>query len=146
MDTRIVNFILRMLQLAFSCAAVALMTTDDDAYECVAFSYLLVTMSLMVPWSLTLGIAQGFSDLTGYPLFQPRIMKMAIIIGDAVLSFMSLAAACSAAAVIDYVPELKGTSRYHLAAALTFFTWVPVASSALMNLWLFYSVQNQHFN
>ncbi|KAI3901065.1 hypothetical protein MKW92_048879 [Papaver armeniacum] len=128
MDARIVNFILRMLQLAFSCAAVALMTTDADAYECVAFSYLLVTMSLMVPWSLTLGIAQGFSDLLGHPLFQP------------------VTAACSAAAVIDYVPELKGTSRYHLAAALTFLTWVPAASSALMNLWLFYSVQNHQFN
>ncbi|KAI3848439.1 hypothetical protein MKW98_019294 [Papaver atlanticum] len=140
MATRIVSFILRVLQIIFSCGALGFMTTAKEEYDFVAFSFSLMIMALMVPWSLTLAFAQGYSDLTGYPLLRPRIIKLAIIIGDAILSFLSLAAACSAASIISYLPLLKGASSYKLTAMCAFFTWISTASSALLSFWLFHSV------
>ncbi|KAI3870918.1 hypothetical protein MKX03_025106 [Papaver bracteatum] len=135
----IISFILRIIQMIFSCSALAVLTTAQDVEDYVAFSFLMVIMSLLTPWCLMFAIAQVY-DLAGFQLLQPRIIKIGIIIGDAVLSFLALAAACSAAAVINYYPDLKGSSRYQLAATLTFFTWMATAASALLNFWLFHSV------
>ncbi|KAI3932945.1 hypothetical protein MKW98_029178 [Papaver atlanticum] len=141
MDRRIIiSFILRIFQMIFSCSALAAMTTAQDVDDYVAFSFLMIIMSLLTPWSLMFAIAQGYSDLAGYLLLQPGIIKISIIIGDAILSFLALAAACSAAAVINYFPDLKGSSRYQLAATLAFFTWIATTASSLLNFWFFHSM------
>ncbi|KAI3870914.1 hypothetical protein MKX03_025102 [Papaver bracteatum] len=137
---RIISLLLRIMQIIFSCCALGFLTRAKEEYDFVAFSFLLMIMGLMVPWSLTLAFAQGYSDLTGYPLLRPRIIKLAIIIGDAILSCLSLAAACSAAAIISYLPLLKGASSYKFAAMWAFFTCISTGSSALLSFWLFVSM------
>lgn len=135
----IISLIPRIFQMIFSCSALAVLVFAQDVDKYVAFSFLMVIMSLLTPWSLMFATAQVY-DLAGFQLLQPRIIKIGIIIGDAVLSFLALAAASSAAAVISFLPDLKGSSRYQLAATLAFFTWIMTASSTLLNFWLYHSV------
>lgn len=61
-----------------------------------------------------------------------------------VLSFLSLAAACSTASVADFMITEAGAffcgrklcSRYQLSAAMAFLSWCLSIASALFNLWL----------
>ncbi|KAI3888383.1 hypothetical protein MKW92_006699 [Papaver armeniacum] len=135
----IISLIPRILQMIFSCSALAVLISAQDVDKYVAFRFLMVIICLLTPWSLMFTIAQVY-DLAGFQLLQPRIIKIGIIIGDAVLSFLALAAASSAAAVISFFPDLKGSCRFQLAATLAFFTWISTAASALLNFWLFLSV------
>ncbi|KAF5958183.1 hypothetical protein HYC85_005408 [Camellia sinensis] len=65
-----------------------------------------------------------------------------IVIGDWVLSFLSLAAACSTASVSEILITSSSfcsaelCSRYQLSAAMTFLAWFLSLASSLFNLWL----------
>lgn len=133
---------LRLGQELFSCASLFLMSVGVEFYSYTAFCYLVTIMGLMIPWSLTLAIVDGYSLLTGCPLRQPGIMLI-IVIGDWVLSMLSLAAACATVGVIDLLldidrsycsPNLCG--RYQLSAAMAFLSWFLTSASSLFNLWL----------
>ncbi|KAH7566495.1 hypothetical protein JRO89_XS08G0172400 [Xanthoceras sorbifolium] len=97
---------------------------------------------LVIPWSTTLALVDAYSILLNYVPRQPKIMWV-VIIGDWVLSFLSLAAACSTAGVIDllldtgqpYCP-VKLCRRYQMSAATAFLSWFLSFASSLFNLWL----------
>lgn len=92
------------------------------------FSYLVTIMGLVIPWSFTLALVDGYSVLLKCPVRQPGIISI-IVVGDwvnkinrhklpsflfetisssvyvcflyQVLSFLTLSAACSTASVVD---------------------------------------------
>ncbi|KAK3015361.1 hypothetical protein RJ639_005633 [Escallonia herrerae] len=104
--------------------------------------FLVTVMGLVIPWSLTLAMVDGFSVFVKRPTRQAGIMSI-IVIGDWVLSFLSLAAACSTASVADILITSGGSfctgklcSRYQLSAAMAFLSWCLSLASSLFNFWL----------
>uniref|UniRef100_A0A5B7BBS9 CASP-like protein n=1 Tax=Davidia involucrata TaxID=16924 RepID=A0A5B7BBS9_DAVIN len=132
---------LRLGQAIFSIASLLLMCLDVEFYSYTAFCFLVTIMGLVIPWSLTLALVDAYSVFVKPPSRQPGIMSI-IIIGDWVLSFQSLAAACSTASVTDFLIASGGycgenlCSRYQLSAAMTFLSSFLSISSFLFNLWL----------
>nr|XP_043617356.1 CASP-like protein 5C3 isoform X1 [Erigeron canadensis] len=116
----------------------------------VASLHFLVTIKgLTIPWSLTLAMVDAFSVFLKRPSRQLLIVSI-ICIGDWVLSFLSLAAACSTASVADFMVTEAGAffcgrklcSRYQLSAAMAFLSWCLSITSALFNLWILPSLYN----
>ncbi|KAJ6907377.1 hypothetical protein NC651_017932 [Populus alba x Populus x berolinensis] len=138
---------LRFGQTCFSCASLLFMCLDIEFYSYTTFwhffvSFLVTVMGLVIPWSLVLVLADAYSVFVKSLDLQRRNLLM-IIIGDLVLSFLSLAAACSTASVADLLLDVgksfcpaKLCSRYQLSAAMAFLSWFLSFSSSLFNLWL----------
>ncbi|XP_052204805.1 CASP-like protein 5C3 isoform X2 [Diospyros lotus] len=132
---------LRLGQFIFSIASLIFMCLDVHFYAYTAFCFSVTIMSLMIPWSLTLAVVDVYFVLCKRPSRQPGI-KSVIVIGDWVLSFLSLAAACSTASVTDVLITsrtlcmAKLCNRYQLSAAMTFLSWFLSLASSLFNLWL----------
>ncbi|PKI47512.1 hypothetical protein CRG98_032102 [Punica granatum] len=115
------SFALRLGQTLFSSASLLFMSVGVDFYGYTAFCYLVTIMGLVIPWSFTLALVDGYSVLVKCPLRQPGIMAI-IVVGDWVLSILTLAAACSTSSVIS--------------ATMAFFSWFLSLASSLFNLWL----------
>ncbi|XP_059623750.1 CASP-like protein 5C1 [Cornus florida] len=132
---------LRLGQAIFSIASLLFMCLDVEFYSYTAFCFLVTIMALLIPWSITLALVDAYSLFVKRPSRQPGIMSI-IVIGDWVLSFLSLAAACSSASVIDILMASGGScsaklcSRYQLSAAMTFLSWFLALASSLFNFWL----------
>ncbi|KAH7852653.1 hypothetical protein Vadar_027461 [Vaccinium darrowii] len=132
---------LRLGQAIFSIASLLFMCLDIDFYSYTSFCFLVTIMGLVVPWSLTLALVDGYSVFFKRPSRQPGVMSV-IVVGDWVLSFLSLAAACSTASVTDVLINSTSfchsrmCSRYQLSAAMTFLSWFLSLASSLFNLWL----------
>ncbi|OVA18618.1 Uncharacterized protein family UPF0497 [Macleaya cordata] len=133
---------LRLGQTIFSSASLLFMSLGVEFYSYTAFCYLVTVMGLVIPWSFTLAMVDGYSLCVGCPLRQPGILWI-IIMGDWVLSILALAAACSTAGVIDLLLQNAGPycppkfcSRYQFSAAMAFLSWILTAASSLFNLWL----------
>ncbi|RDX94130.1 CASP-like protein 5C1, partial [Mucuna pruriens] len=103
------SFSLRLGQIMFSSAS-------------LLFIYLVTIMGLVIPWSFTLALVDGYSVLVECPIRQPGILLI-IVVGDWVLSILTLAAACSTASVVDLLlnthgslcpPKLCSRSKVHL--------------------------------
>ncbi|GMY05890.1 CASP-like protein 5C1 [Fagus crenata] len=136
------GFSLRLGQTIFSSASLLFMSLGVEFYSYTAFCYLVTIMGLVIPWSFTLALVDGYSVLLKCPIRQPGMLVI-IVVGDWVLSILTLAAACSTASVVDlllhsersYCPP-KFCSRYQISAAMAFLTWFLSLASALFNLWL----------
>ncbi|KAI3500539.1 hypothetical protein L1887_36362 [Cichorium endivia] len=134
---------LRLGQAVFSVASLLFMCVGVEFYAYTSFCFLVTIKGLTIPWSLTLAIVDAFSVFVKRPSRQPQIVSI-IVIGDWVLSFLSLAAACSTASVADFMITEAGAffcgrklcSRYQLSAAMAFLAWCLSIASALFNLWL----------
>ncbi|XP_043713787.1 CASP-like protein 5C1 isoform X2 [Telopea speciosissima] len=133
---------LRLGQTIFSFASLLFMSVGVEFYSYTAFCFLVTIMGLVIPWSFTLALVDGCSILVGCPLRQPGILFV-IVIGDWVLSILSLAAACASAGVINFLPNIEGLhcvpkfcSRYQLSTVMAFLSWFLSAASSLFNLWL----------
>ncbi|KAK4346547.1 hypothetical protein RND71_032886 [Anisodus tanguticus] len=158
---------LRLGQAIFSVASLLFMCLDVPFYSYTAFwswgflhavsrtafvtvviefckqeNFLVTVMGLVMAWSLTLVMVDAFSVLIKRPARQPGIISV-VVLGDWVLSFLSLAASCSTASVVDYLlchssPFCDGTlcTRYQLSATMAFLSWSLILASALFNLWL----------
>ncbi|KAF2295111.1 hypothetical protein P3X46_018871 [Hevea brasiliensis] len=132
---------LRLGQAIFSTASLLFMCLGIDFYSYTAFSYLVTVMGFVIPWSITLVLVDVYSVFVKCLPHQPRILS-AIIIGDLVLSLLSLAAASSTASVTDLLLDV-GTpycranfcSRYQLSAVMAFLSWFLSFASSLFNLW-----------
>ncbi|KAG2703518.1 hypothetical protein I3760_06G141200 [Carya illinoinensis] len=106
-------------------------------------SYLVTIMGLVIPWSFTLALVDGYAVLVKCSIRQPGILLI-IIVGDWVLSVLTLAAACSTVSVVDFLLQCnngaycppKFCSRYQISAAMAFLSWLLSLASALFNLWL----------
>ncbi|KAL9414981.1 hypothetical protein AB3S75_043285 [Citrus x aurantiifolia] len=133
---------LRLGQTIFSSASLLFMSLGVEFYSYTSFCYLVTIMGLVIPWSFTMAIVDGYSVLVKCPIRQPGVLLI-IVVGDWVLSILTLAAACSTASVADllvraenpYCPP-KFCSRYQISAAMAFLTWFLSMASSLFNLWL----------
>ncbi|KAF3438857.1 hypothetical protein FNV43_RR17132 [Rhamnella rubrinervis] len=91
---------LRLGQTIFSSASLLFMCLDVEFYSYTAFCYLVTVMGLVVPWSMTLVVVDAYSVFVKCLPRQQKIVLI-LILGDWVLSYLSLAAACSTASVTD---------------------------------------------
>ncbi|XP_014508558.1 CASP-like protein ARALYDRAFT_485429 isoform X1 [Vigna radiata var. radiata] len=137
---------LRLGQTVFSTASLLFMCLDVDFYGYTAFCYLVTVMGLVIPWSITLLVVDAYSVFIKCLPLQRRLV-MIVFLGDLILSYLSLAAACSTASVTDllldadrsYCPA-KLCGRYQLSAAMAFLSWFLSSASCLFNFWLFPSL------
>ncbi|KAF9592370.1 hypothetical protein IFM89_014540 [Coptis chinensis] len=136
------SFSLRLGQTVFSTASLLFMSLGVQFYSYTSFCYLVTVMGLVIPWSFTLALVDGYSVLVGCPLRQRGILVI-VATGDWVLSLLLLAAACSTASAIDLLATLDGPycpskfcNRYQLSAVMAFLSWFLIAASSLFNLWL----------
>ncbi|GAB4853941.1 hypothetical protein Ancab_018150 [Ancistrocladus abbreviatus] len=141
------SFSLRMGQAIFSSAALLFMSLGVEFYSYTSFCFLVTIMGLVIPWSFTLGLVDGYSVLFKCPLRQPRLLSI-IIIGDWVLSILTLAAACSTAGVVDLLLKAEESMcppkicrRYLISASMAAFSWFLSMASSLFNLWLLPSLR-----
>ncbi|KAH6819780.1 hypothetical protein C2S53_010163 [Perilla frutescens var. hirtella] len=133
---------LRFGQVIFSSSSIFFMSLGVGFYSYTAFCFLVTIMGLVIPWSFTLAILDGYSILATFPVHQSGIF-MVIIIGDSVLSFFTLAAASSTASLVDlllkadvsFCPQ-RLCCRYQISAAMAFLSWCLLLISSLSNLWL----------
>ncbi|GAV84951.1 DUF588 domain-containing protein [Cephalotus follicularis] len=136
------GFSLRLGQTIFSSASLLFMSLGVEFYGYTAFCYLVTIMGLVIPWSFTLALVDGYSVLVKCPIRQQGILLI-IVVGDWILSTLTLAAACSTASVVDILLHSHGTycppkfcTRYQISAAMAFLSWFLSLASALFNLWL----------
>ncbi|KAI4314903.1 hypothetical protein L6164_027766 [Bauhinia variegata] len=137
---------LRLGQTVFSSASLFFMCLDVEFYSYTAFCYLVTVMGLVIPWSVTLLAVDAYSVFVKWLPIQRRLILI-ILSGDMVLSYLSLAAACSTASVADIFLDAGGydcppklCGRYQLSAAMAFLSWFLSSASCLFNLWLFPSL------
>ncbi|KAJ8764291.1 hypothetical protein K2173_006031 [Erythroxylum novogranatense] len=133
---------LRLGQTIFSTASLLFMCLGVNFYTYNAYCFLVTVMGLVIPWSVSLVLVDAYCVFFKCSPHQPRIL-LVIIIGDWVLSFLSLAAASSTASVTDLLVDVgssfcpaKLCGRYQLSAAMAFLSWFLTFASALFNLWL----------
>ncbi|CAI9104438.1 OLC1v1003106C1 [Oldenlandia corymbosa var. corymbosa] len=136
------SLILRIGQVIFSSASLLFMSLGVDFYSYTAFCFLVTVMGLVIPWSVTLALLDGYSILAKCPVRQLGIL-LVIVIGDWVLSILTLAAASSTAGIVDLLLRAdesfcppKYCSRYLLSSMLAFLSWFFSLGSSLFNLWL----------
>ncbi|XP_061348641.1 CASP-like protein 5C1 [Gastrolobium bilobum] len=136
------SFSLRLGQTMFSSASLLFMSLGVEFYSYTAFCYLVTIMGLVIPWSFTLALLDGYSVLAKCPIRQPGILLI-IVVGDWVLSTLTLAAACSTASVVDLLLNTNGSfcppklwSRYRMSAVMAFLSWFLSLASSLFNLWV----------
>ncbi|KAA8545923.1 hypothetical protein F0562_020626 [Nyssa sinensis] len=136
------SFALRLGQTIFSSASLLFMSLGVEFYSYTAFCFLVTIMGLVIPWSFTLAMVDGYSVLVKCPLRQSGILLL-IVVGDWVLSILTLAAACSTASVVDLLLHAEGSfcrqkfcTRYQISAAMAFLSWFLSMASSVFNLWL----------
>ncbi|XP_057456349.1 CASP-like protein 5C1 [Lotus japonicus] len=133
---------LRLGQTICSSASLLFMSLGVEFYSYTSFCFLVTIMGLVIPWSFTLAVVDGYSTLVKCPVRQPGILLI-IIVGDWVLSTLTLAAASSTASVVDLLLNSDGSfcpikfcCRYRISAVMAFLTWSLSLASSLFNLWL----------
>ncbi|KAF3333799.1 CASP-like protein 5C1 [Carex littledalei] len=131
---------LRLGQAVFSTAALLFMSVGVEFYSYTSFCFLVTSMGLLIPWSCFLAVVDVYSLFLGCPLRLPGAIIL-IVVGDWVLSLLSLGAACATASVVALLISANGycppgvCGRYQLSAAMAFLSWFLTASSSLFNLW-----------
>ncbi|KAJ1436561.1 Casparian strip membrane protein domain [Sesbania bispinosa] len=109
---------------------------DVDFYGYTAFLLSGNSHGLVISWSITLLVVDAYSVFVKCLPHQRRIILI-IILGDMVLSYLALAAACSTASVTDllldadesYCPA-KLCGRYQLSASMAFLAWLMVEETS----------------
>ncbi|KAL0376124.1 UNVERIFIED_CONTAM: CASP-like protein 5C1 [Sesamum calycinum] len=133
---------LRLGQAICSSVSILFMSLGVGFYSYTAFCFLVTIMGLVIPWSFTLALLDGYSILAKFPIHQSGMLQV-IILGDLVLSILTLAAASSTASIVDLLLKADVSfcppricSRYQISAAMAFLSWVLSLTSSLTNLWL----------
>ncbi|KAL2348450.1 hypothetical protein Fmac_002450 [Flemingia macrophylla] len=137
---------LRLGQIVFSSSSLLFICLDVGFYSYTAFCYLVTVMGLVIPWSITLLVVDAYSVFIQYLPVQRRLIII-IFFGDMILSYLSLAAACSTASIADLLCEAGRShcpselcDRYRLSAAMAFLSWFLSSVSFVFNFWLFSSM------
>ncbi|XP_073272294.1 CASP-like protein ARALYDRAFT_485429 [Primulina huaijiensis] len=132
---------LRLGQAIFAVASLLFMCLDVEFYSYTAFCFLVTIMGLTIPWSLTLAVVDIYFAFFKRTPNQVGILII-VLMGDWVLSFLSLGASCSTASVTNLFLSaggfcsLKLCTRYQPSAAMAFLSWFLLFASSLFNLWL----------
>ncbi|CAN6459896.1 unnamed protein product [Victoria cruziana] len=139
------SFSLRLGQTFFSTAALLLISIGVQFSRYTVFRYLVTIVAFTVFWSFALAAIDLFTIVTGCKNLRQKGFLVIIVIGDWVLSLLSLSAACSAAGVSDFLrlngaplcpPSNCSNGRYQLSAAMTFLSWSMILVSSLANFWV----------
>ncbi|CAL5333654.1 unnamed protein product [Camellia sinensis] len=75
------GFALRLGQTVFSSASLLFMSLGVEFYSYTAFCFLVTIMGLVIPWSFTLALVDGYSVLVKCPPRQPGIL-LTVVVGD----------------------------------------------------------------
>ncbi|ERN17642.1 hypothetical protein AMTR_s00059p00177460 [Amborella trichopoda] len=108
--------------------------------------YVIMVMSLMIPWSSVAAVIDAFFAFTHHAIIYPSYLMFVVGV-DWLLSVLSLSAACSMAGVtqalvVDHGCTPKYCARYQISCSLTFAAWVFIAISSLVNFWVLGSSMN----
>ncbi|KAM0953486.1 putative casparian strip membrane protein [Dioscorea sansibarensis] len=142
------GLLLRIGQSLFAAASIAFMVSALGFSNYTAFCYLIASMGLQALWSF------GLACLDFYAMWIKRDLHSAVlvslfVVGDWVTATLSLAAACSSAGVVvlfardvDFCRTYfqHACHKYEISIAFAFITWLLIAISSLVMLWLLASV------
>ncbi|CAA3021592.1 CASP-like protein 5B3 [Olea europaea var. sylvestris] len=133
---------LRLAQCLFSVGSIASMATTKTFFSFTAFCYLIASMGLQVIWSFGLAVMDVYA-LSKKKVLHNSILLSLFAVGDWVTATLSLAAAASSAGItVLYFDDLGGCSlgeectKYQMAVALAFLSWITIAISSLIMFWL----------
>ncbi|KAK6161327.1 hypothetical protein DH2020_004708 [Rehmannia glutinosa] len=136
------GLVLRMGQCLFAAGSIASMATTTTFFNYTAFCYLIASMGLQVIWSFGLAFMDAYALLRKKVLHNPVLVSL-FAVGDWVTATLSLAASASSAGItVLYFGDLGGCSlveectKYQMAVALAFLSWITIAISSLIMLWL----------
>ncbi|PIN08958.1 hypothetical protein CDL12_18461 [Handroanthus impetiginosus] len=137
------SVVLRFGQAIFAAISLLCMCLDIEFYGSTAFCFLVTIMGLVIPWSLACALVDALSIYAKRPIHAHGIHSI-ILVGDWVLSYLSLAASCSVGSASDVLGASgqysfcigKVWARYQLGAAMAFLSWSLLFASFLFNLWL----------
>ncbi|KAK9056760.1 hypothetical protein SSX86_024123 [Deinandra increscens subsp. villosa] len=136
------GFALRLGQTIFSSASLLFMSFGVQFYSYTSFCFLVTIMGFVIPWSFILALVDGYSVLVTCPIRQKGVMLI-IIIGDWLLSTLTLGAASSAASVVNIlitadrsVCPPRMCSRYLISIVFAFLSWFLSMASSLFNMWV----------
>lgn len=135
---------LRMGQFLFAATSVIIMVTGDDFINFTSFCFLAAAMALQFLWSFVLATLDVYALLIKTGLRNSILLSL-FVVGDWVTATLSLAAACSTAGItVLFDSDMKSCDqvhcrRYQLSAAMAFLSWVLIAISSLLTLWLLVS-------
>jgi len=135
---------LRIGQFLFAAASVVIMVPGDEFINFTAFCYLAAAMALQFLWSFLLATLDVYALLIKRGLPNSILLSL-FVVGDWVTATLSLAAACSTAGItvlfdkdLNYCDQMH-CRRYQLSATMAFLSWVLIAISSLLTLWLLVS-------
>ncbi|XP_061370999.1 CASP-like protein 5B3 [Gastrolobium bilobum] len=133
---------LRMSQFIFAAGSIASMATTPSFFNFTAFCYLIASMGLQVIWSFVLALLDAYALVRKKVLHNPVLVSL-FLVGDWVTSTLSLAAASSSGGItVLYFNDLghchfgEECQKYQISVALAFLSWIPIAISSLIMLWL----------
>ncbi|KAJ6356210.1 hypothetical protein OIU78_004340 [Salix suchowensis] len=133
---------LRLLQCVFAAGSIAAMTTTTRFFNFTAFCFLIASMGLQIIWSFGLTLLDAFA-LVRKKTLHNTVMLILFVVGDWVTAILSLAAASASAGItVLYFYDLGSCSfvrecqKYQMSVALAFFSWITIAISSLIMLWL----------
>ncbi|KAK4405240.1 CASP-like protein 5C1 [Sesamum angolense] len=75
---------LRLGQAICSSVSILFMSLGVGFYSYTAFCFLVTIMGLVIPWSFTLALLDGYSILAKFPIHQSGMLQV-IILGDLVI-------------------------------------------------------------
>ncbi|RXH78311.1 hypothetical protein DVH24_001829 [Malus domestica] len=127
------GLLLRISQCVFAAGSIASMATTASFFNFTAFCYLIASMGLQLIWSLVLAL------LDAYSLVKKKVLHNPVL----VTATLSLAAASASAGVtVLYFSDLNDCNygrecqKYQMAVGLAYLSWVTIAISSLIMLWL----------
>ncbi|KAB1219184.1 hypothetical protein CJ030_MR3G008349 [Morella rubra] len=136
------GLVLRISQCVFSVGSISSMATTRSFFNFTAFCYLIASMGLQVIWSFVLAVLDAYSLVRKKALHNPVLVSL-FVVGDWVTATLSLAAASASAGVtVLYFSDLgdcnlgEDCQKYQMSVALAYLSWVTIAISSLIMLWL----------
>ncbi|KAJ4722655.1 CASP-like protein [Melia azedarach] len=136
------GLLLRIGQCLFAAGSIVAMTTTGSFFNFTAFCYLIAAMGLQLIWSFGLALIDAYAILRKKVLHGPVLVSL-FVIGDWVTAILSLAAASASAGItILYFSDLGHCTYenqcqiYQTSVALAFLSWITIAISSLIMLWL----------
>ncbi|XP_078446984.1 CASP-like protein 5B3 [Wolffia australiana] len=142
------GLVLRIAQIAFSAASIAVMLSSPGFSNYTAFCYLIASMGLQVLWSTGLACLDVYALRAKRDLHSPVLVSL-FVVGDWVTATLTLAAACASAGVTVLFARDVGfcsrglglaCARYQISVSCAFIAWALVAKSSLVVFWLLASV------
>ncbi|KAH7522109.1 hypothetical protein FEM48_Zijuj07G0103000 [Ziziphus jujuba var. spinosa] len=136
------GLLLRISQCVFAAGSVAFMATTASFFNFTAFCYLIASMGLQVIWSFILALLDAYALMRKTVLHNPVLVSL-FVVGDWVTATLSLAAASASAGItVLYFNDMGHCSfgrecqKYQISVGLAYLSWVTIAISSLIMLWL----------